>query len=120
MDQRGSDRREAVQHPGHYGGGDNPYEVIKVLEAWDLNANARLWNTVKYIARAGKKDPAKTVEDLKKARFYLDREIERLEAEARVVPVIWYYDAPDWKARGGESWPRRCWREWRRFWREWI
>ena len=35
-------------------------------------------NAVKYIARAGRKDPAKEVEDLRKARFYLDREIERL------------------------------------------
>jgi hypothetical protein len=69
---------EQVQHPSHYGG-DVVYEVIKVLEAWGLNENARLWNAVKYIARAGKKDDALT--DLKKARFYLDREIERLEDE---------------------------------------
>lgn len=67
---------EAVNHPQHYGGGNNPYEAIKVIEAWGLGFC--LGNTVKYIARAGKKDEAKTLEDLKKARWYLDRHIERL------------------------------------------
>lgn len=62
---------DAVNHPDHYGGGDNPYEVIKVIEAWGLGFN--LENTVKYIGRAGKKD--NLVQDLEKARFYLDREI---------------------------------------------
>lgn len=67
---------EAVNHPPHYGGADNPYEAIKVIEAWGLDFC--LGNTVKYIARAGKKDA--TVQDLKKARWYLDREISNLEA----------------------------------------
>lgn len=67
---------ETVNHPDHYGG-DTTYEVIKVLEAWGLNDNARLWNAVKYISRAGKKGDY--CEDLKKARFYLDREIEICE-----------------------------------------
>lgn len=71
---------EAVQHPSHYGG-DVPHEVIKCLDAWGLEKDALLWNAVKYISRAGKKDPAKTVEDLKKARFYLDRRIAALEAK---------------------------------------
>lgn len=67
----------AVDHPQHYGGADNPYEAIKVIEAWALGFN--LGNTVKYISRAGKKaDPL--LQDLKKARWYLDREISRLEA----------------------------------------
>lgn len=69
---------EQVDHPPHYGGLDNPYEAIKVIEAWDLGFC--LGNTVKYISRAGKKDPARTVEDLKKARWYLDREISYMEA----------------------------------------
>jgi hypothetical protein len=73
--------KEAVNHPDHYGGPDNPYEVIKVLKAWGLEADALLWNTVKYIARAGKKDPAKHVEDLEKARFYLDRRIDALRGK---------------------------------------
>ena len=68
---------EAVNHPAHYGGAENPYEAIKVIEAWSLGFC--LGNTVKYISRAGKKDEAKTLEDLKKARWYLDREIAERE-----------------------------------------
>lgn len=68
---------ERVDHPDHYGGEENPYEVIKVIEAWGLGFH--LGNTVKYVARAGKKDPARELEDLKKARWYLDREIQRME-----------------------------------------
>jgi hypothetical protein len=66
---------EAVNHPPHYGGADNPYEAIKVIEAWNLNFN--LGNTVKYIARAEHKGAS--LEDLKKARWYLDREIRNRE-----------------------------------------
>lgn len=68
-------KKESVNHPDHYGGADNPYEAIKVIEAWELGFC--LGNTVKYISRAGKKDAAKTTEDLEKARWYLDREIQR-------------------------------------------
>jgi len=68
-------KKEMVYHPAHYGGADNPYEAIKVIEAWNLGFS--LGNCVKYIARAGKKGGM--IEDLKKARWYLDREIERLE-----------------------------------------
>jgi hypothetical protein len=64
-----------VDHPAHYGG-DTTYEVIKVLEAWKLDSFC-LGNTIKYIARAGKKSGADELEDLKKARWYLDREIAR-------------------------------------------
>lgn len=65
---------EMVDHPTHYGGEDNTYEAIKVIEAWDLDFN--LGNTVKYISRAGKK--VNRIEDLKKAKWYLNREIEKL------------------------------------------
>ena len=67
----------AVDHPDHYGGAANPYEAIKVIEAWDLGFC--LGNTVKYISRAGRKDATKLIEDLEKARWYLDREIQRLK-----------------------------------------
>lgn len=70
--------KENVNHPEHYGG-DNVYEVIKVIEAWGLDKCFYLGNVVKYIARAGKKDKSKEIEDLKKAAFYLDRKIKRLE-----------------------------------------
>jgi hypothetical protein len=66
---------EKVDHPAHYGGADNPYEAIKVIEAWGLGFC--LGNTVKYIARAGKKGDL--LEDLKKARWYLDRAIQNKE-----------------------------------------
>jgi uncharacterized protein DUF3310 len=66
---------EVVDHPEHYGGADNPYEAIKVVEAWDLGFH--LGNVLKYIARAGRKGAP--LEDLKKARWYLDRYIANLE-----------------------------------------
>lgn len=69
---------ETVNHPVHYGG-DVVHEVIKCLEAWELDQDAYLWNAVKYIARAGRKDAAKELEDLRKARFYLERRIKRIE-----------------------------------------
>ena len=65
---------ETINHPKHYGGEDNPYEAIKVIEAWELGFN--LGNVVKYIARAGKKGDAK--QDLEKAVWYLNREIGRI------------------------------------------
>lgn len=71
--------KEMVNGPQHYGGIDNPYEVIKVCEAWGLDKDAYLFNVAKYIARAGKKDPQKELEDLKKAAFYLNRKINNLE-----------------------------------------
>lgn len=67
---------ESVNHPQHYGGKSNPYEAIKVIEAWELDFC--LGNAVKYISRAGKKD--NTVQDLKKAIWYLERRISQLEA----------------------------------------
>jgi len=69
---------DPVNHPPHYGGADNTYEAIKVIEAWGLGFN--LGNAVKYVSRAGKKTPATLCEDLKKARWYLDREIANQEA----------------------------------------
>lgn len=67
---------EAVNHPKHYGGEDSTYEAIKVIEAWNLDFC--LGNTVKYISRAGKKDPAKELEDLNKALWYLQRRIQQI------------------------------------------
>ena len=69
--------KEMVNHPNHYGGVDNPYEAIKVIEAWDLYFH--LGNTVKYISRAGKKHQDKELEDLLKAKWYLDRKIQNLQ-----------------------------------------
>lgn len=71
--------KEMVKNPDHYGGASNPYEAIKVIENWNLDFH--LGNTVKYISRAGKKDPTKEIEDLEKASFYLSRKIEMLKKE---------------------------------------
>ena len=74
--------KEMVNHPSHYGGADNVYETIKVIEAWNLE-DFCLGNTIKYISRAGKKDVSKKgiIEDLKKALFYLQRKISNLEKD---------------------------------------
>ncbi len=63
---------EAVNHPPHYGGADNRYEAIKVIEALGFGFN--LGNTFKYIARAEHKGTP--IQDLEKAAWYLMREIE--------------------------------------------
>jgi hypothetical protein len=68
--------KENVNHPTHYGGAENPYEVIKVCEAWDLDKDAYLFNVIKYVARSGKKYKEKELEDLEKALFYLTRRID--------------------------------------------
>ena len=71
-----------INHPDHYGGKDNPYEAIKVIEAWSLGFN--LGNCVKYISRAGKKGSRK--EDLQKAKWYLDREIANAQGSPQENP----------------------------------
>jgi len=67
---------DVINNPPHYGGADNPYEAIKVIEAWEMDFC--LGNVLKYISRAGKKGD-NVVEDLKKAAWYLDRRIKQLE-----------------------------------------
>lgn len=63
--------------PSHYGGEENPYEPIKVIEHYNLGFH--LGNAIKYILRAGKK--GSYLEDLKKAKWYLEREIDRIKNE---------------------------------------
>ena len=63
----------------HYGGENNPYEAIKVIDAWDLGFS--LGNTVKYISRAGKKGKDKELEDLRKALWYLEHHIKTIEKD---------------------------------------
>nr|DAW03971.1 MAG TPA: nucelotide kinase [Caudoviricetes sp.] len=67
---------DSVSHPPHYANGwSNGAEVIDLTEHLSFCAG----NVVKYVCRAGRKDPDKHVEDLEKARWYLDREIERVD-----------------------------------------
>lgn len=80
-----NDVDQNVQHPIYYGGADDPYEAIKVIEAWNLGFH--LGNTVKYISRAGKKDGNSATQDLRKAMFYLNRKIELLEKQDQVIDV---------------------------------
>ena len=76
--------KDPVTHPSHYTSGK--IEVIDFIT--DQNLDFCLGNVVKYISRAGKKEgdrsknqtiEEKTIEDLKKARFYLDYKIKMLE-----------------------------------------
>lgn len=64
---------DAVNHPAHYTA--YPVEVIELTE----HMNFCRGNAVKYLARAGLKDPDKEIEDLEKARFYIEREIKRVK-----------------------------------------
>ena len=65
-----------VEHPDHYNVGG--IEVIDAIEAWGFGEGFNRGNAIKYIARAGRKDPTTEIEDLKKARWYIDEEIKRL------------------------------------------
>ena len=71
------ERREAVDHPDYYKRGG--IEAIDAIEAWGLGFN--LGNVVKYIARAGRKT-ADSLQDIRKAAWYLDREIKRINSKA--------------------------------------
>lgn len=66
---------DMVNRPPHYTFGK--YEVIDVLEDWDLSP--LLWQVVKYVSRA--KHKGNELQDLKKAQFYLNRHINNLEKQ---------------------------------------
>ena len=64
-----------VSHPNHYNQG---IEAIDIIESWNLNFS--LGNVIKYILRSPYK--GKQIEDLEKAKWYLEREISRLKDKA--------------------------------------
>jgi hypothetical protein len=66
--------KEMVNHPQHYGGENNPYEVINIIEHYNLDFCAG--NALKYLLRYKKKNG---VEDLKKCEWYLKRLIQKEE-----------------------------------------
>lgn len=72
--------KESVNHPQHYGG-DVPHETYKCLRAWGLETDALLWNSVKYLSRAGKKSKETLIQDLKKAIWYIQCRIDQLEGK---------------------------------------
>lgn len=76
-----NEKKETIVRPSHYTEG-REFEPIHVIRDWDLNF--ALGNAIKYISRAGRKDPQKTVEDLKKAIYYIQDEINSLEKEKEV------------------------------------
>lgn len=70
---------DAVNHLSHYT--DGKIEVIEFIE--DKNLNYHKGNAIKYICRAGKKDPQKEIEDLQKAIWYINREIRNLKRRTK-------------------------------------
>lgn len=77
---------ESVNHPPHYGG-DTPYEVIKVLLAWEKMFPRLTWDVltaIKYLPRAGEKDPKKEIEDIEKAIWYLQNKVRNLKNDTRL------------------------------------
>ncbi len=83
------DQSEVLMGPnGIRGFTIQPFHLIKALwsqtDGWVAFC---LGNALKYMFRAGRKDPATTLEDLKKARTYIDQAIERAEREGRSIPV---------------------------------
>lgn len=66
---------DLINEPPHYKDHPSGVECITITEGFNFNKG----NAIKYIWRAGKKGDA--VPDLEKARFYIDREIKRIEAE---------------------------------------
>lgn len=78
-----------VERPAHYTFGK--IEVLEAITDWQLNFSRG--SAVKYLVRAGRKDPATEIQDLKKAAYFIAREIERLEkrqaaAEANEITVF--------------------------------
>ena len=78
-----------VNHPSHYT--DGKIEVIDFIE--DKNLNFHRGNAVKYIARAGKKNPEKEVEDLEKAVWYTNREIQRISGQSKNSVLLDHLEA---------------------------
>ena len=71
-----------VEHPDYYNKNPSGVECLDVVRYFNFN----LGNVIKYIWRAGLKDGSPTIQDLRKARFYLDDEIKKLEKETENEP----------------------------------
>ena len=93
---------EFVNHPSYYGGAGNPYEVIKVIEAWGLDNNFDLATVIKYLARQGKKPQNPAIQDLEKAEWYLTHEIEKVkEKQKKEASDMWRF----YRGFGSDIWP---------------
>lgn len=76
---RKAKKHDGVNHPSHYTAHPSGVECIDVVEHMTFNVG----NAVKYLWRAGLKDGEPAPRDLKKARWYIDREIRKVEKESR-------------------------------------
>jgi len=92
---------DKINHPSHYAAG-RLYEPIDVIEDWELGFN--LGNAVKYLSRAGRKEDA--LEDLKKAAWYIDREIKRNEPPKATYAELKadYQEVVDYLAAEAQDW----------------
>lgn len=72
--------------PPHYGGKDNPYEPLKIIQHYGLGFE--IGNVIKYCLRAGKKEGESEAKDLRKAIDYLTRRVEWLEANKKPKPLV--------------------------------
>lgn len=88
---------DPVNHPSHYT--DGQIEVSSYIA--DKNFNFFRGNAIKYVSRAGKKDSSKEVEDLEKAVWYINREIERLRGATKPDPLAGIFvTVPDYATEG--------------------
>ena len=71
-----------INHPVHYNEHPSGIECITIAQGFNFN----LGNVIKYVWRAGLKD--NKIKDLKKARFYLDQEINRLDKSRTIINNI--------------------------------
>lgn len=77
---------DPVNHPSHYTIGT--IEVIDFIEDYGLDSSMQLGNAIKYICRAGHKDPSKEAEDLNKAIWYINRVISKLDKQDHGMAYI--------------------------------
>lgn len=71
----GQEQESKVDHPPHYTQHPSGVECIEIVRHFNFN----LGNVIKYVWRAGLKSGESGVEDLKKAKWYLEDEIARVE-----------------------------------------
>lgn len=81
-----SNKHDPVNSPSHYTSDESGIECIEITENWDF----LLGNTLKYMWRHGKKSTSDSIEDLEKARWYLDRKINKLKSENRASMIKKY------------------------------
>lgn len=79
------ERHDPVNHPSHYGSHPSGVECIVITEQY----NFCVGNAIKYLWRAGLKDGVDPVEDLRKAAWYVQREIQRLTTSQTAPPLVY-------------------------------